>query len=73
VASSIDSDLFINNCDEFIYYDDLVRKEPSKVAVLLLLHLRYRRPPGASRARKRGKDLKDALEQIFYTLEALTE
>src|ERR1700741_2434473 len=25
------SDLFINNCDEFIYYDDLVRKEPSRV------------------------------------------
>src|ERR1700757_1862332 len=25
------SDLFINNCDQFIYYDDLVRKEPSKV------------------------------------------
>ncbi len=24
------SDLFINNCDEFIYYDDLVRKEVSK-------------------------------------------
>src|SRR6202011_2345565 len=24
------SDLFINNCDEFIYYDDLVRKEPHK-------------------------------------------
>ena len=24
------SDLFINNCDEFIYYDDLVRKEPAK-------------------------------------------
>src|ERR1700738_5201213 len=24
------SDLFISNCDEFIYYDDLVRKEPSK-------------------------------------------
>ena len=24
------SDLFINNCDEFIYYDDLVRPEPSK-------------------------------------------
>src|SRR5712671_6758483 len=22
------SDLFISNCDEFIYYDDLVRKEP---------------------------------------------
>src|SRR5712672_4645826 len=24
------SDLFINNCDEFIYYDDLVRRVPSK-------------------------------------------
>src|SRR6202051_5116784 len=24
------SDLFLNNCDEFIYYDDLIRKEPSK-------------------------------------------
>src|SRR5246500_5040266 len=24
------SDLFINNCDQFIYYDDLVRKQPSK-------------------------------------------
>ena len=26
------SDLFINNCDEFIYYDDLVRKEPPRRA-----------------------------------------
>lgn len=25
------SDLFINNCDEFIYYDDLVREEPIKM------------------------------------------
>src|SRR2546429_9399646 len=24
------SDLFISNCDEFIYYDDLVRAEPAK-------------------------------------------
>ena len=24
------SDLFIKNCDEFIYYDDLVRKSPAK-------------------------------------------
>src|ERR1039458_5731650 len=24
------SDLFINNCDEFIYYDDLVRRDPAK-------------------------------------------
>src|SRR5512136_1344627 len=24
------SDLFLNNCDEFLYYDDLVRAEPPK-------------------------------------------
>jgi uncharacterized protein (TIGR00288 family) len=27
------SDLFINNCDEFLYYDDLVRPAPSKGGV----------------------------------------
>src|SRR5215470_8053369 len=26
------SDLFINNCDQFIYYDDLVRPAPSKIS-----------------------------------------
>src|SRR5690242_5899749 len=26
------SDLFINNCDQFIYYDDLVRAAPSKAS-----------------------------------------
>ncbi|HTH50033.1 MAG TPA: NYN domain-containing protein [Candidatus Limnocylindria bacterium] len=25
------SDLFLNNCDDFLYYDDLVRREPSKM------------------------------------------
>ncbi len=38
------SDLFLNNCDEFIYYDDLVRKEPSKA----------RRPPGPPPPGPRG-------------------
>src|SRR5258706_3823451 len=32
------SDLFLNNCDDFIYYDDLVRSEPAKAR---------RRPPVA--------------------------
>ena len=75
------SDLFINNCDEFIYYDDLVRKEPSKA----------RRRTAAARApaaspeavthetkgpdahENKGPDLNDALELIVETLEALTE
>ena len=73
------SDLFINNCDEFIYYDDLVRKEPSKAR---------RRSTGAGRspavtaesaaaestsAENKGPDLSDALELIVDTLEALAE
>ena len=73
------SDLFINNCDEFIYYDDLVRKEPSKAR---------RRSAGTGRspaasaetastetvsAENKGPDLNDALELIVETLEALAE
>src|SRR5512136_607354 len=29
-VKSSTSDLFLNNCDEFLYYDDLVRAEPPK-------------------------------------------
>jgi uncharacterized protein (TIGR00288 family) len=69
------SDLFLNNCDEFIYYDDLVRKEPSKV--------RRRSGAAASRpstaaaeaapAQNKGPDLADALELVVETLEAVIE
>src|SRR5450631_3803823 len=69
------SDLFLNNCDEFIYYDDLVRKEPSKV--------RRRSGAAASRpstaaaeaapAENKGPDLADALELVVETLEAVIE
>ncbi len=68
------SDLFINNCDEFIYYDDLVRKEPSKAR---------RRNTAAARSpavaagnvagETKGPDLGGALDLIVETLEALTE
>jgi uncharacterized protein (TIGR00288 family) len=75
------SDLFINNCDEFIYYDDLVRKEPSKGR---------RRTAAAARSpavtaetathenkgpdlENKGPDLNDALDLIVETLEALAE
>ena len=65
------SDLFINNCDEFIYYDDLVRKEskgrrrsaapaPSPAA-------------DSAPAEKKGPALGEAMELIVDTLEALTE
>jgi uncharacterized protein (TIGR00288 family) len=74
------SDLFINNCDEFIYYDDLVRREPSKAR-----RRPASRPPPATAehppaaaaehapAENKGPDLHDALELIVETLEAVAE
>jgi uncharacterized protein (TIGR00288 family) len=68
------SDLFINNCDEFIYYDDLVRKEPSKSRRRTAATVRS---PAVSTetaaAENKGPDLNDALELIVETLEALAE
>ena len=68
------SDLFINNCDEFIYYDDLVRKEPSK-ARRRIATVPASGPvaAGAGPADNKGPDLSDALELIVETLEALAE
>ena len=68
------SDLFINNCDEFIYYDDLVRKQPSKAR----LAAAAAKAPAASEtappvAKGKGPDLSGAFELIVETLEALTE
>jgi uncharacterized protein (TIGR00288 family) len=71
------SDLFLNNCDEFIYYDDLVRKE----------HSRRRRPGGgnagtrtanapadsAAPAENKAADPADALDLVVETLDAVTE
>src|SRR5216117_3169171 len=60
------SDLFISNCDEFIYYDDLVRVEPAR-----------KRPSVAATApaAKTGKDhrpsIDGALDLLRKTLEAL--
>jgi uncharacterized protein (TIGR00288 family) len=73
------SDLFLNNCDEFIYYDDLVRKEHSK----------RRRPGGgnaagarpassapadsAAPAESKVPDPAEALDLVVETLDAVTE
>jgi uncharacterized protein (TIGR00288 family) len=71
------SDLFINNCDEFIYYDDLVRKEPSKArrrsAAPARAHAAAETAPTEPAAENKGPDLNDALELIVETLEALAE
>jgi len=61
------SDLFINNCDEFLYYDDLVRAVPA------------RKRPGAVAAKapvkaveqNQGPPIEEALELLIRTLDAL--
>jgi uncharacterized protein (TIGR00288 family) len=64
------SNLFISNCDEFIYYDDLVRAEPRK---------KTRGGATSAAAPKsdpdipKGPDPAQALEQLTATVRALTE
>ena len=62
------SDLFINNCDEFIYYDDLVRARPAP---------QRRRSAASTSAPKpvngepEGPSLEKALDQVLETIEAI--
>jgi uncharacterized protein (TIGR00288 family) len=68
------SDLFLNNCDEFIYYDDLVRKEPSKVR-RRSASAGSRPAPTAESAppENKGPEVTDALDLVVETLEAVVE
>jgi uncharacterized protein (TIGR00288 family) len=67
------SDLFINNCDEFIYYDDLVRKVPSRTRRQGATTRAPAVAPENVPAAGKGPVLNEALERIVETLEALTE
>ena len=74
------SDLFLNNCDEFIYYDDLVRKEPSKVRRRSASTASRPSAPTADSApaesapvENKGPDLTDALDLVVETLDAVIE
>ncbi len=63
------SDLFIGNCDEFIYYDDLVRVERTRARGAAAAS-------GASKpagAENKGPSLEKAFEQVVETLEAITQ
>src|SRR5260370_21432945 len=69
-VKSSSADLFINNCDQFLYYDDLVRAESSKA--------RKRTASDASAAKVEGGESKrpalpDPLDLVVETLEAITE
>jgi uncharacterized protein (TIGR00288 family) len=63
------SDLFINNCDEFIYYDDLVRKEPAKSRRVAASATTAAAPKPANK----GPDPAAALDQLVKTLDAIAE
>ena len=71
------SDLFLNNCDEFIYYDDLVRKEHSKRRRSGSGNTgsRAATTPADSAAPTESKtpDPADALDLVVETLDAVTE
>lgn len=68
------SDLLIANCDEFIYYDDLVRRQPPRS--------RARKAPAARKSARGkppkpteplGKKKKEALDLVVETYEALMQ
>jgi uncharacterized protein (TIGR00288 family) len=68
------SDLFLNNCDEFIYYDDLVRKERSRRRHSAAGPAsRPNAPPPETKGETKGPDASEALDLVVETLDAVTE
>ncbi|MSU63852.1 MAG: NYN domain-containing protein [Pedosphaera sp.] len=65
------SDLFLNNCDEFIYYDDLMRSEPSKARRRTAVTVSAPIKPVAGE--NKGPSLEQAFDLVVETLEAITE
>jgi uncharacterized LabA/DUF88 family protein len=64
------SDLLISNCDEFIYYDDLVREDEAKRRAAK--KRRESRPSGALRGTAAGDDKQqEAFDLVIETLQAL--
>lgn len=70
------SDLFINNCDQFLYYDDLVRVVPARSPRRGAAGPASSTKAGAEGAGKPPTgtlDLAKALDLVMATLEAVTE
>ena len=63
------SDLLINNCDEFIYYDDLVRADEQKRRAAK--KRRETAPAGASGDKSNGEKKQEAFDLMLGTLDAL--
>ena len=68
------ADLFINNCDEFLYYDDLVRPEPSKSRQRAATHATAPPKPVTGEPKVPARPpVTDAFDLVMKTLEALAE
>ena len=63
------SDLLINNCDEFIYYDDLVRADEQKRRAAK--KRRETAPAGTAGEKSNGDKKQEAFDLMLGTLEAL--
>jgi uncharacterized protein (TIGR00288 family) len=64
------SNLFISNCDEFIYYDDLVRAEPSRARRRTTTSVSVPKPVEGE---NQGPSLEKAFDLVVETLEAITQ
>jgi uncharacterized protein (TIGR00288 family) len=65
------SDLLIANCDEFIYYDDLIRRQPARKKGAA--KKASRKPARSPRAKTAGEKKQEAWALIVETYEALVE
>jgi uncharacterized LabA/DUF88 family protein len=65
------SDLFINNCDEFLYYDDLVRTETAKAPQRGVAEAAPTKEAGTAAPKKLPAE--EALKLVVETVEALTQ
>jgi uncharacterized protein (TIGR00288 family) len=65
------SDLFISNCDEFLYYDDLVRTEPAKTRRRSATTAAAAAQPTVEAGKR--PPITDALDLLTETLEAITQ
>lgn len=67
------SDLFLNNCDEFIYYDDLVRGGPAKSRRRTSQPSPDKAPRPTSEPTNKGPSLEKAFDLLAHTFEDLVE
>jgi hypothetical protein len=65
------ADLFINNCDEFLYYDDLVRALATKAKHRAKASTSA--TPETDASTNKGPSLEKALELVQETLEAISD